>query len=322
MRGASVQVGGRHSLVDRAPHPRDSDKAQRERQGSAGALSIPIREREAGTVAVAHFEKPDDQTQVEAHTRTYDQEGARQSLDRDRSERRGLAYRAGEHRAMHRTALSAAAFVAVAVLPAHATTSSITDAFVAATTPAYEVLRRADALTDAVGASPRLRSFARRDTAEQAAATDELLAWDRAEQRADRAAALTPTIDGLGPLLYPFNSVVFPVPGAWSCRDRRLSSDAGAIKRLERSRFRRAVRGATILDVAAPDRGLHRLYQERRRSRASRAVGPQSAAGASAPRRTRPIEHRPEKCAAVFGRSRGGTISQKRRTELQTGPTL
>ena len=111
---------------------------------------------------------------------------------------------------MHRTALSAVAFVAVATLPAHATTSSITDAFVAATTPAYEVLRRSDALAETEGASPRLRRFARRDSAEQAAATDELIAWEQAERRADRAAALTPTIDGLGPLLYPFNSVVFP----------------------------------------------------------------------------------------------------------------
>ncbi len=94
-------------------------------------------------------------------------------------------------------------------LPANATTSPITDAFVAATTPAYEALRRADALALAAGGA-RLQRFARDDDASQADASDALLAWEQAQVRADKAAAQTPTIDGLGPLLYPFNSVVFP----------------------------------------------------------------------------------------------------------------
>ena len=95
--------------------------------------------------------------------------------------------------------------------PACAATSAITDAFVAATTPAFEALRLADAYALADGDGARLRTFAGRDEVAQAGAAAALTAWELATQRADRAAADTPSIDGLGAVLYPFSSVVFPI---------------------------------------------------------------------------------------------------------------
>ena len=114
--------------------------------------------------------------------------------------------------AMRRVGLQAVILAAGVCLgwPARAATSPITDAFVAATTPAYEALRRADALALAARGA-RLQRFAREDDASQSAASGALLAWEQAQIRADKAAAQTPTIDGLGPLLYPFDAVVFPL---------------------------------------------------------------------------------------------------------------
>ncbi len=105
-------------------------------------------------------------------------------------------------------ALVAASFAAP---PAEAATSAITDAFVAATTPAFEALRLADEYAAANGAGARLRAFAGRDEAAQADAADALTAWEQATRRADIAAANAPSIDGLGAVLYPFGAVVFPI---------------------------------------------------------------------------------------------------------------
>ena len=112
---------------------------------------------------------------------------------------------------MRMTAVFAILAGLYASLPARAETSSITDAFVAATTSAYALLQRSDALASAEADSSRLRAFAHQDETRAAAAAEALLSWSQAEQRANRAAAQTPTIDGLGPLLYPFDAVVLPL---------------------------------------------------------------------------------------------------------------
>ena len=91
---------------------------------------------------------------------------------------------------------------------ASADTSAMTDAFVALTAPAYAALIEADALAE--GSGSRLARFARRDAAEAEKAAGELRAWAEATRQADIAAAHTPSIDGLGPILYPFSSMVLP----------------------------------------------------------------------------------------------------------------
>ena len=98
-----------------------------------------------------------------------------------------------------------------ATSPASAATSAMTDAFVAAVAPAYGVLRQSDDLALAAGGSARTATFARRDSAHQAAAFEALVAWSQAEQRTAFADAQTPSIDGLGPILYPFDAEVVPL---------------------------------------------------------------------------------------------------------------
>ncbi len=107
-----------------------------------------------------------------------------------------------------RLAILAAGVLFATITAAQAATSAITDAFVAATAPAYAALLQADGLAESAGS--HLVRFARRDSAEQAEATGELRAWQEATRRADIAAAHAPSIDGLGPALYPLDAVVLP----------------------------------------------------------------------------------------------------------------
>lgn len=109
---------------------------------------------------------------------------------------------------MSRIVLTLATLISAGA-PAAAETSAMTDAFVALTAPAYAALIEADALAE--GSGSRLGRFARRDAAEEERAAAELRTWGEATRRADIAAAHTPSIDGLGPILYPFSSVVLPV---------------------------------------------------------------------------------------------------------------
>ena len=106
--------------------------------------------------------------------------------------------------------IAAVALLVLVAVPAAADTSAMTDAFVAATGPAYAALLQADTLAET--SDSRLARFARRDTAEESRAADELRAWAEATRLADIAAAHTPSIDGLGPILYPFSSIVLPFP--------------------------------------------------------------------------------------------------------------
>ena len=108
---------------------------------------------------------------------------------------------------------SAACAIALSVTgmsPAVAATSAITDAFVFESSRDFAILHQSDllALEEPVHG---LQAFARRDSREQFAAYDGLVAWSKAERHAAKAAALTPSLDGLGPILYPFDAVVLPL---------------------------------------------------------------------------------------------------------------
>ena len=110
---------------------------------------------------------------------------------------------------------------------ARAETSAITDAFAASAARALAVLQRSDDLAFANG-SAKSQAFAARDLAVQAVAGGALVAWAHAEQRAAKAAAATPTIDGLGPVFYPFDAAVLP-----------LSIDGRAATAADRALFER-----------------------------------------------------------------------------------
>ena len=152
-------------------------------------------------------------------------------------------------------AAAAIAILVAAVPSAQAQTSAITDAFVVETSRDISILHQADRVAITEPASLGLQAFARRNTLEQSAAYEDLTAWAQAERRGAKAAALTPTIDGLGPILYPFDAVVIPlnVDGPPATRADHallaqlqslhgrdfaalyLSAQTGALARLERT---------------------------------------------------------------------------------------
>ena len=94
---------------------------------------------------------------------------------------------------------------------ARAQTSAMTDAFVFEISRDFAILHQSDLLAVAERMGVGLQAFARRDSLEQSTAYAELAAWSQAERRAARAASLTPSIDGLGAILYPFDAVVLPL---------------------------------------------------------------------------------------------------------------
>ena len=102
-------------------------------------------------------------------------------------------------------------FFMAPITAARADVAAITDAFVFETSRDYAILRQSDRLAIADDTLRALSAFARRDSLEQYDAYQHLLAWAQEVRRAAKAAALAPTIDGLGPLLYPFDAVVQPL---------------------------------------------------------------------------------------------------------------
>lgn len=154
--------------------------------------------------------------------------------------------------------LAAALFAVAGRRPAAAATTAMTDAFVAATSQSYALLDGADALALAKGGSARLRAFARRDADREASAGDELAAWGAALRAADKAAALTPSIDRLGPLLYPFDQVVLPfdIHG-----HRTTDADRAALARLGAAQGP-AFDDAYVPAVAAALERLARTYAD------------------------------------------------------------
>ena len=126
---------------------------------------------------------------------------------------------------------------------ARGATSAITDAFVAETSRDVAVLHQSDLLAIADSASNGLRAFARRDSLDQSAAYRNLMAWAQAERRAAQAAALAPTIDGLGPILYPFDAGLVP-----------LNVDGPAANRVDLAILEqlRRLRGRDFADVYIP----------------------------------------------------------------------
>ncbi len=115
---------------------------------------------------------------------------------------------------------------------AQAGTSAMTDAFAASTSRAYAILQQSDNLALNNGGRPGLQTFARRDLACQAPAAEALVAWAHAEQRAAKRAAETPSLDALGPVLYPFDAVVLPLSidgRAATAADRALLEQMAAL---------------------------------------------------------------------------------------------
>ena len=114
-------------------------------------------------------------------------------------------------RASARSVTLAVIFFAAVMPAARAETSAITDAFVRDTSHAFALLQQSDDVAQTNGRGSNLRAFAREDSKSQRIANEALVAWAQAEQRAAKAASQTRSLDGLGPLFYPFDAVVLPL---------------------------------------------------------------------------------------------------------------